>query len=134
MAIMTLSTDTIKEFDEGRIAIALRQALENAGRDCVDRPMEKRARSVVLRIDVVPIPENVQDGVVIAQEADVQMKVDTKIPTKRTVSRRMKLSRNGQFVFSSLTPENPDQTHIDELAPDGSGKVVRDRKAASAGD
>ena len=133
MSLVQLNLETIKQFDEGRVWVAFGQDLKRAVLDCIDRPTDKRVRTVTVEVELVPIANDGGGGCMIANDADVKMKCKLKLPHRQTISRPMRMNRSGQLIFSDLTPENPDQTHIDEVEP-GTGRVVRDNKSAAAGD
>lgn len=126
MAICQLTLERIKALDDGRVQAAFAQELSRAVMDCIDRPGEKKERTVALEFTLTPIVD--QQGCLDGVDGEFQVK--GKIP--RRVSRKYNFQvrsqtkngvRQGMLVFSDASPTNFDQTTFDDL--DDEGRVNR---------
>jgi len=52
-----LQAASLANLDRGALAVAMEQALQQASRDCLDRPTDDRARQVVITISLKPKAE-----------------------------------------------------------------------------
>ena len=111
MALRTLSLDSLHDFDEGRAGLGVRDALKRVALDIKDRPGDKAARQVLVKINATPVQS--VEGV--ADEASVEVEVITKLPPMRTRTRPVEIRNNGQLTFNDLAPDNPRQHTIDEV-------------------
>ena len=110
MAQMTLSLNSLSDFDYGKAAVAFEQALKRAVVDCLERPGDKAARKVVLTTNIVPVMQ--QDGDVV--DAEVDFTVKATVPPWQTATRPLAVTKGGQLLFNDMAPDNPRQTTIDE--------------------
>ena len=108
---MQLSLETLKDFDMGKASVAWQKALGQVVRDCLDRPGDKKVRSVVMTTSIKPIVQ--QDGDVI--DCEVEFTVDRKVPAWQTASRPAIPTKKGQLFFNDMAPDNPRQATIDEV-------------------
>lgn len=108
MSIKPLSLANLKHLDDGKAAAAFDAHLKRIAQDCLDRPGDATARSVVMEVIVKPIVEDNGN----CDRVDSQINVKSKIPTHKTRVFNFGLHRNGQFAFSEDSPDNYDQTTI----------------------
>ena len=109
MPKMQLNLETLADFDYGKAAEAFRQALASVVRDCMDRPGEKKARTVTLTASIVPVV--LQDGDVV--DAEVDFSISNKIPKWQTAARPLAVDRQGRLFFNDMAPDNPRQMDIE---------------------
>jgi hypothetical protein len=104
MALKNFTIQDLQTLDGGAIAIAIDHDMRRAVTDCLDRPGNKRPRSVVLKIHLTPqMLGNDCDGV------NVDFEINASIPKKSTRSYTMKPNLKGQLIFNENSPNNPDQ-------------------------
>jgi len=105
MAIKLFTFAELEELGGGKVAEALRQALDRAVFDCKDRPGEKTARKVILQAELVPVVDD--DGQCDTIEMSFQVK-DT-VPTRKSMTYNFGLKRGGGLIFSTESPGNFNQ-------------------------
>lgn len=110
MAIHKFTFEDIGKLDHGVLKIALEQAIADVIKDCVDRPMIGKARSLSLNLQIKPITS--QNDI---EEVDISFAIKRKIPDRTTRGYRMKPRANGDLVFNDMDPSSPLQHTIDEL-------------------
>ena len=108
MPMQQLSLGSLKSLDMGKADEAFQSHLARAADDCRDRPLEAKARKVVLEVALVPRPDPSGD----TTEVDVQIQLTSKIPSHRTKVYPMALFRNGAVGFNPDSPDNPNQATI----------------------
>lgn len=110
MGRMSLSLDTLKDFDFGKAEIAFRKVLETVVLDCSNRGYDKKARKVLLSLVMEPIVEG--DGAI--TDANIHFTVQAKLPALQTAPRPVLMDRQGRLVFNSDAPDNPRQQTLDQ--------------------
>jgi hypothetical protein len=105
--ILTLSLDSLKELDGGKIANAINLHLKRAANDCYDRPGDKKPRKVSLEISVVPVLDSEARS---CSEVKAQVHVASSVPKHRTREISLGLKPNGALVFNPDSPDRIDQT------------------------
>lgn len=103
--LQKLTLDSFKALDLGKVHEGFQSHLARAASDCRDRPLESKARKVVLEIALAPRPDPSGE----TDEVDVQVQILSKIPAHRTKVYPMALFRNGTVGFNPDSPDNPDQ-------------------------
>lgn len=102
MAKVNLTLETLKDFDQGSIALAFNQAVKKVLDDLRDRPGLKAARKLSIELTIKPTTE--------PDRYEVEAKVKDNVPAK-SVTRPIHNGATG-LVFSSDAPENPAQNTI----------------------
>lgn len=116
MAVMeVLKLDTIKDLDDGRVAIAFDQNMKRAVQDCMDRPSDKKSRKVSIVCNVTPI-------VAVSGEcegAEVDFELKTSVPVQRTRSYTLIPNKVGHLKFSKNSPDAGQTTIFDNVDKEG---------------
>ncbi len=102
-----LSLDTIGDVDNGAIRVAFDRELARVMHDIRDRPELKKARKLVLQLDLIPI---IRDGYLV--RTDVGFSVKPTIPPKSSVSYPMQPTNDG-LEFQPEIPDNPNQRPLE---------------------
>jgi len=112
MAMRDLSLGSIQHVAGGTVDATFQQQLKRVIEDCGDRPGEKKARQVILIVNVTPIM--LQDGA--AYDVSTDYEIKSTIPTfiSRPVECRVKTG--GRAIFNDLSEGNVDQMTIDEIS------------------
>lgn len=106
-----LSLDAFKVLDGGKVQASFADHLARAAKDCLDRPLDTKARKVTLQVDVVPRTDS--DGA--CDQVNVQVQIKSTVPTHHTKVYPMALYRNGAIGFNPDSLDNPDQlTYLDD--------------------
>lgn len=116
MPFIQLSLESLEHLDDGRVAVAFQHELKRAVQDCIDRPSDKKPRTVTLELAIKPIVA--PDSSIIEMEgADGEFTVKSKVPTRKSKTYSFRSNKHGQLAFSSESPENADQTTFDDIDP-----------------
>jgi hypothetical protein len=83
MALKKLTVETLHELDFGSIGIAFEKHLARVVQDCIDRPGDKRARTVLLEMKVVPVVE-IRGSTIDCEGAKGTFKLKSKVPSVMT--------------------------------------------------
>jgi hypothetical protein len=102
--LQMLTLETIGELDAGASA-AFQTCLKRVLADCSDRPGDPTARTVVMKLSMVPMTE--QNGE--CSEVSVEIECVGKNPPYRTKPLSLGLRRNGMAVFRAGSPGNVNQ-------------------------
>ena len=103
-----LSLDTLAEFDYGKAAVAFQTALERVVRDCLDRPGEKKPRTVTLVAKITPVLQ--QSGDVV--DCEVAFEIAAAIPKWLTAPQAVGTTKQGHLFFQELAPDSPKQMTV----------------------
>lgn len=123
MPFMELNLGSLESLDDGRVAVAFQHELKRAVQDCIDRPADKKPRTVTLELSIKPIVA--PDSSIIEMEgADGEFTIKSKVPTRKSKTYNFRSNKHGQLAFSSESPESADQTTFDDLDPK-TGRVKR---------
>ena len=107
-ALEKFQLSAIAVMDGGRIDVAFDQALARVVADCEDRPGEKKARTVTLQLEVVPVLD--ESGV--CDDVKVQMFINEGIPKRKTRVYDMamkKTNRGPQLLYRPDSLEDAEQ-------------------------
>lgn len=129
MATVQLGLDTLFKFDPS-IVVQFSQHLREVTKDCFDMPGDDANRTVILKCRVSPILE--ANGM--AELVDLDWQVQRAVPIRKSQTRGLRMTRGGLLLFNENNPDDIEQSHIDDLETDGSGRVRRDGRVAAAGD
>lgn len=110
MALVQLTLESLANFDDGRIQIALNEELKRIVLDCMDRP-DKKPRKLTLTLSCSPV---VYDGDV--EGVNVEFEIASKLPTRKSMQYHLNCNRAGMLTFSENNPRDYRQTHIDDLS------------------
>lgn len=99
----------IQELDLGKIATAYDRACQEAVLDCRDRPGEKKARTVILQLRIVPDGDEGHCDTV-AGEFDIQVK----IPKRQSRTYSMGVKQDGTLIVNPESPDSIRQGTLDE--------------------
>lgn len=105
MALKVLTLDTIKDLDLGRVGVGFSRLLEQAVRDCLDRPADERARKLILQISLKPKPEIVGQTVSCEGAAGVAQ-LRLKLPDYESQEVDFGVKQNGRLVFNENSPRD----------------------------
>jgi hypothetical protein len=123
MPFVELNLASLQDLDDGRVAVAFAHELKRAVQDCIDRPADKKPRTVTLELAIKPIVS--PDSAIVEMEgADGEFTIKSKVPTRKSKTYNFRSNKHGQLAFSSESPDNADQTTFDDIDPK-SGKVKR---------
>lgn len=102
MAMVELTLDSLKDLDDGRVALAFVHELRRVVTDCEDRPGDTSVRKVSLQAEIKPVvaPGGLLDGVTVG------FQVKSSLPTKKSKVYTMNARRGGQLLFSSDNAED----------------------------
>ncbi len=102
-----LSLETIGDVDNGAIRVAFNRELARVLHDIRDRPDLKKARKLVLQLDLIPV---ISHGQLV--RTDVGFSVKPTIPPKSSVSYPMQPTNQG-LEFQPDIADNPNQLPLD---------------------
>lgn len=106
-----LDLTAMASIDGGRIALAFQQALDRVLADLDDRPGEKKAREIILRVAFVPV----MDGTV-CDSAKIQCVVHDTVPKRSSKIYDMSLRKRAgkvKLLFRPGSLDDADQHAID---------------------
>lgn len=107
--LQNVSIKNICDNDDGRISEAFDQAIARVKADLLDRPALGKPRTISLTVRFTPTAD--VDG----NLAHVDMYCDVKEVVPKRESRRYVLTaKRGELQLNDLSPENPNQTTLDE--------------------
>jgi hypothetical protein len=109
MEILQFTLDNLKDLDGGKAVLAFQTHIVRAANDCLDRPAEPKARTVVLQVELIPVMEPGGD----CTEVSLSIQAKSTVPTHKTKAYSMGLRRNGVLVFAPDSPDHIDQTTLD---------------------
>lgn len=120
MALVEFNIASLENLDDGRVAVAFAHELRRSVQDCMDRPGDKKPRSVSLEFRLTPVvgDEGQCEG------AEGEFEIKSKVPTRKSKTYSFSTNRKGHLIYSSNSPENVDQTTFDDIDPE-TGKVKR---------
>lgn len=118
--------ENLRLLDFGKIGEAFNHELEFVVKDCMDRPLDDGARTVVIQFTLKPVPDS-HGTTVECDTVDVACDVIGKIPKRKTKVYSMKPRHDGKLAFHPDLPEEPDgSTLYDEETGE-----VKDRKRSA---
>lgn len=91
---MKLNHETIGELQGGGIGYAIDQALNEAMRDCENRPGLTKARTVTVTVELAPASGALQDGANNLTTVDIKAKVKVAVPVRAGGSDFLTVSRD----------------------------------------
>jgi len=126
MGLMFLDLATLKDLDGGKPAIAFRRAVEDATKDCQDRPTETRPRKIVLELELEPVANEDPEfeGTFRAVGVTGHFKIKSTIPNRQTRPYSFGLDKQGRLFFSQESPQNVNQATFEDVDP-ATGRINR---------
>jgi hypothetical protein len=101
----------LEHFDDGRIALALDQAMRRCVADCHDRPGVAEARTVTLTVSLSPVAgeDGDLDGI------HLQAQIKDKAPVRKSKVYSLDARRNGSLTYNDLATDDHHQRTLDEI-------------------
>lgn len=99
----------LQEIDDGLTVRLFDRALKQVVADCVDRPGDKKARTVTLELAIVP---QATDGV--CETVLMESTVKSKIPAPRTKQYQVDVKGDGTLIVNPASPDDVRQRTLDE--------------------
>lgn len=108
-----LQAASLAKLDRGTMAIALEHALQQAARDCLDRPTDDRARKVTVEISLKPKSEYDEDTrSVEIVGATGQYRIKCSVPDRESKPLDFGLQTDGTLIFNENCPDNHRQRSL----------------------
>lgn len=123
MPFLELNLGSLESLDDGRVAVAFQHELKRAVQDCIDRPADKKPRTVTLELSIKPVVSP-DSSIVEMEGADGEFTIKSKVPTRKSKTYSFRSNKHGQLAFSSESPENADQLTFSDIDA-GTGKARR---------
>lgn len=99
-----LSLSTLHEVEDGELATEFDGLLRNLVRDCLAKPGVKKARKLVVTLEIWPVLAS--DGT--CDQIDIVPVVKATVPNRSLAAHRMSTTRNGGARFMPSNPMDPD--------------------------
>lgn len=106
--MLEFSLANLDALDGGKAALAFAMHVKRAALDCMDRPGDGTARSVTLKITMVPRMESDGD----CNEVFSQLKVTSSLPPHQTKMLSLAMKRNGSLLFNPDSLDDVNQTTL----------------------
>lgn len=118
--VLKLDMETLKQLGGGAAFLQIQKLLEQAVFDIKSRPGDKRARKVVLALELTPKTHNEtsEDGLSKQLHLDgvsTKLHMDVKLPPRRTIEFDMGVSDNNELLFNPYCPANWRQSTLPTL-------------------
>lgn len=111
----TLSANSLQELDNGKVAIALNNAIRLATLDIIDRPNDKTARKVHLTVELRPVLDK---DTAVLDVIDSEFIVKKVFPVQRSAPYPMYATTDGQMIFDVGSPLDPRQATFAYVDPE----------------
>lgn len=108
-SLQKLGFESLSTLDGGSVDKQFEAALKRASLDCQQRPGESRARTITLKVTVVPVVD--QSG--FCEDVEWDAVVFDKIPSYKSSKFSASLRRDGSFVFTDDSLVDPKQGKLD---------------------
>lgn len=108
--LVKFNLESLAQIDGRRVAIAFDNALKRIAADCEDRPADKKARKVILQVEIVPVCD-IESGICDSVETIVQIK--DSVPTRKTAPYDFVLKKGGFMAFNEDSLSNAKQATFD---------------------
>lgn len=101
--------ENLKMLDFGVIGAAFDAEMMRVIKDCSDRPLDDKPRTVSITFNVTPKPDlSRANGVVDCEKVSVECDITSKVPPRRTKIYEMTPRQDGTAVFHPDLPDEPD--------------------------
>ncbi len=111
--------------DNGIIDEAFKREIQHVVKDCEDRPLDKKARTVCIKFELVPVPDT-SSNQVLCEHVVVACDISSSVPKRRTKVYQMKPKQDGSLVFH---PDLPDDADGETLYDHDTGEVLNQKSA-----
>lgn len=106
MAAKQLNIANLQELDRGKVAVALNHAMRTCVMDIEDRPADKTARIVELKIKLSPKLDKDTGALDLV---GAQFQISTKLPVRQSIVYPMLAAKEGTLAFQPECPLDPRQ-------------------------
>lgn len=103
-----LTLETLSLVDGGAAAVAFNEFLRQAAKDCEDRPVLEKDRTVSINVKMRPKVGSRGD----CDSVEVELEVVAKGPAHRTMPYTMDFKHDGSVVFHPDDPQDPQANHL----------------------
>lgn len=79
MPFLELTLASLDQLDDGRVSKAFLHELQRAVKDCMDRPGDKKPRTVTLELNIKPVVSS-EGGLIEMEGADGEFTIKSKVP------------------------------------------------------
>lgn len=100
-----VTLEALAKIDGGRVALAFQQALQRCVQDCDDRPGEKKARTVTIIANVVPVLD--QDGM--CEDCKLSFQIADNVPKRKTKEYHCAMRKGGKLSYHPDSLDNHEQ-------------------------
>ena len=105
-----IALENLADVAQGTVGIRFQNLIELAVKDCLNRPGVDKSREVIVKVRFKPRKD--EDG--LAEEADVDVVLASKIPDFASQSVNCSLRKTGHAVWNDLSEGDVDQLTIDQ--------------------
>lgn len=98
----------IESMGRGEVGVLVRQMLEAAKKDCLERPTLENARKIQVTVLLTPTPADSGE----LEEIGVEVECKSSVPVSRTRRWSCGLGKDG-LVYNDLAPDNVQQGTLD---------------------
>jgi len=105
MAQKELKLNEIGDMDP-RIALQLQNAVRDAVRDCMDRPVLKKTRKVTFTMSLMPVVDDRGDF----EQAKIEFATRTTLPMQGTPTYHVRADRDGRLRYNTDDPTSSQPT------------------------
>ena len=109
-----LSLNTLQELQNGVIQTAFDRDLEFLIRDIVDRPLDKRPRTLNLSLSLTPDPD--ESG--ICDQASAAFVIKAQVPSRKSRTFNLAVKPNGTAMVNPDNPGSANQGMLHEVRDD----------------
>lgn len=119
-----LTLENLAKLQDGAAVAQLMQLIEQAVRDVENRPGDKRARKVILQLEISPKAQWIDDPadenrkIIHLHGAGLTIKMDARLPSRHTIQYDCGVNEHHRLVFN---PDSP-QAHLQPTLPFGSAE------------
>jgi hypothetical protein len=106
--LLILNHGDLGQLDRGAVGVAIDKALQEIGRDCLDRPSDDRARKLVLTLSFKPCPETF-DQTISCERIALDVEIKAAVPARKSRTIDMGVRQGGGMIFNPESPANHKQ-------------------------
>ena len=103
----TFNLANLPKVDFGKVSAAFDHELKSLVKDCDDRPLDDKARTLTLKVSLKPQADTTGNSA-ICDSIAVEFEVQGKIPVRRTKVYVMKPKQDGSLAFHPDLADDPD--------------------------
>jgi len=121
VGLKELTLGNLKDLDFGKASTTFEVALQRAVKDCLDRPGDDRARTVVLEMKITPVKE-ILGNTLSCEGAKGVFRIKCTLPNWETQVVDFGVRSNGKLVFNEDSPrDHRQQTFLGEEEENAEG-------------